>query len=68
MSVVRVLSDLLVLTFIILVTDHPNDAWIRVHLSQGDLLVLPAGIYHRFTLDEHDALKAMRLFKVSQIS
>ena len=29
-----------------------EEKWVRIRMEKGDLIVLPAGIYHRFTVDE----------------
>jgi len=40
-----------------------SEEWIRIFMEKGDLIVLPAGIYHRFSVDEKEYTKAMRLFR-----
>ncbi|KAJ3143011.1 1,2-dihydroxy-3-keto-5-methylthiopentene dioxygenase [Geranomyces variabilis] len=39
------------------------DEWVRFHLVPGMLLVVPAGIYHRFKLTESEYIKMVRLFQ-----
>ncbi|MCO5560960.1 hypothetical protein L7F22_014580 [Adiantum nelumboides] len=36
---------------------------IRFSVKKGDMITLPPGMYHRFTMDTNDYIKAMLLFK-----
>ncbi|KAH7432200.1 hypothetical protein KP509_07G013000 [Ceratopteris richardii] len=40
-----------------------NDDWIRFRVCKGDMVTLPPGMYHRFTVDINDFIKAVLLFK-----
>ncbi|KAK7100074.1 acireductone dioxygenase-like [Littorina saxatilis] len=39
-----------------------DDRWIRLHLREGDLIHLPAGIFHRLALDSKKHIKFYRLY------
>lgn len=32
----------------------PKDEWVRIRLEKHDLIILPAGIFHRFTTDSNN--------------
>ncbi|MEO8382031.1 MAG: cupin domain-containing protein [Acidobacteriota bacterium] len=44
------------------VRDEGHDRWIRIEVSRGDMIVIPAHKYHRFTLSDSRQIRCMRLF------
>lgn len=48
--------------FFDLYSEHKSK-WIRVKVEKNDLLIVPAGIYHRFTITKSNFIRAARLFK-----
>jgi hypothetical protein len=42
-----------------------NEQWIRVAVKKGGMIVLPAGMYHRFTLDSNNYIKVLLISSFS---
>jgi len=43
-----------------------GDQWIRIEVSKGDMIVIPANTFHRFYLTDAKHIRCMRLFANSE--
>ena len=41
---------------------NANDEWVRIEVTEGDIIVIPANTHHRFYLGEQKHIRCMRLF------
>lgn len=39
-----------------------NDDWVRIALEKYDFMIMPAGIYHRFTLDNKNVSRRIEMY------
>ena len=39
-----------------------NDRWVHIEVEAGDLIIIPANMYHRFFLTSKKAIRCVRLF------
>ena len=39
-----------------------DDQWVRIEVTPGDMIVIPARTYHRFYLTDQKQIRCMRLF------
>jgi 1,2-dihydroxy-3-keto-5-methylthiopentene dioxygenase len=44
------------------IRDPRSDRWIRIEVSKNDMISIPPGLYHRFTLDNKSYIVANRYF------